>query len=242
MLQEHQIISQVYNAKNDMSKMDSLIREYIPFIKKEVSKFMNQVCSEQSDEYSIGLMAFHEAALGYEKRRGAFLSYAAMTIKSRLIDYQRKQTRHQGHIYLDEPQGEDKYSMSEMLPDTKDSFSELENVEATRQEIDDLADVIKAFGISFTDVANNAPKQERTFEACAKAVRCAVENPQILDELLSTKKLPMQMLTRFSGVERKTLERHRKYVLAMLLVQTNGFEIIRGHIRNMIKVKGELPA
>ena len=33
-----------------------------------------------------------------------------------------------------------------------------------------------------------------------------------------------------SGAERKTLERHRKYLVAILLAFTNGYEIIRGHL------------
>ena len=28
------------------------------------------------------------------------------------------------------------------------------------------------------------------------------------------------------------------YLLAMLLIQTNGYEIIRGHLRHVLKVKG----
>ena len=45
-----------------------------------------------------------------------------------------------------------------------------------------------------------------------------------------------------SGVERKTLERHRKYILAMLLIQTNGYEIIRGHLRHVLRRRGGLTA
>ena len=40
----------------------------------------------------------------------------------------------------------------------------------------------------------------------------------------------MTELARGANVERKTLERHRKYLVAMLLAFTNGFEIIRGHL------------
>ena len=38
-----------------------------------------------------------------------------------------------------------------------------------------------------------------------------------------------------SGVERKTLERHRKYMVALLLIYTNGYEIIRGHLKQVMK-------
>ena len=35
------------------------------------------------------------------------------------------------------------------------------------------------------------------------------------------------MLSSLSGVDRKTLDRHRKYLIAVLLAFTNGYEIIR---------------
>ena len=33
-----------------------------------------------------------------------------------------------------------------------------------------------------------------------------------------------------SGVDKKTIERHRRYLVAILLAFTNGYEIIRGHL------------
>ena len=35
--------------------------------------------------------------------------------------------------------------------------------------------------------------------------------------------------------DKKTMERHRKYLVALLLAFTNGFEIIRGHLRQMAR-------
>ena len=33
-----------------------------------------------------------------------------------------------------------------------------------------------------------------------------------------------------SDLDKKTMERHRKYLVAILLAFTNGYEIIRGHL------------
>lgn len=54
-------------------------------------------------------------------------------------------------------------------------------------------------------------------------------------QLTSTGKLPMAQLSAGSGVDRKTMERHRKYLVALLLAFTNGFEIIRGHLRRIAR-------
>lgn len=238
---EHRIVTAVYGAKESTDKADDLIRNYIPFIRSEATKFLGRLCTDQDDEYSIAMMAFYEAIMGYERGRGTFLGYAALLIKSRLIDYTRKEARHQGQISLDEELGgEDDRALVDTLADSRDYYEESAHREATRQEIEELSGVMAQFDVSFSDVADNCPRQERTMEACAKAIRYAGENKRLLDELLRTKKLPLAQLVQGSGVERKTLERHRKYILAMLLIQTNGYEIIRGHLYHVLK-KGGAP-
>ena len=238
MQNEHQITKSVYAAKENTQIADDLIRDYIPFIRSEASKCTSRICTEQDDEYSIAMIAFYEAIIGYERGRGAFLSYASMLIRSRIIDFQRKESRHQRQVSLYAESGEDARTIIDETADERDYYTESANLEATQQEIDELSAVMLDFGVSFSDVADNSPKQERTLEACASAIRYAAENKHLLDELLRTKKLPLAQLVTGSGAERKTLERHRKYILAMLLIQTNGYEIIRGHLRHVLKGKG----
>ena len=238
MQKDQGIIKAVYGAKKDPRKADELIRSYIPFIRSEAAKCISRVCTEQDDEYSIAMIAFHEAILGYERERGAFLGYASMLIKSRIIDYQRREARHQGQVSIYAESGEDDRTILDEMADGRDHYEEAVNLEATKQEIAELSAVMARFGVSFSDVADHSPRQERTLEACTRAVRWAAGDELLLEELLRTGKLPMARLVQGSGAERKTLERHRKYILAMLLIQTNGYEIIRGHLRHVFKGKG----
>ena len=82
---------------------------------------------------------------------------------------------------------------------------------ASRREIQEFSEKLAQFGLTFSDVADNCPRQERTL----------VED---------TGKLPMGELSAGSGTDKKTMERHRKYLVAILLAFTNGYEIIRGHL------------
>ena len=66
--------------------------------------------------------------------------------------------------------------------------------------------------------------------ACRRVLDYARANPALLEKVAETGKLPMNELALGSGTERKTLERHRKYLVAILLAFTNGYEIIRGHL------------
>ena len=234
-----QIIQAVYAAKSDPKKADDLIRAWLPFIRSEAGKFLTRPCTEQDDEYSIAMIAFHEAVESYERSRGAFAPYAALIIRSRLTDYHRKEARHRGNLSLHQPEDEDR-TLQDTLADPQDPYEASATREATRQEIEELSRCLANFGLSFADIADNCPRQDRTLHACTKAIRYAGQNRDILEKLLATGKLPMAELCLGSGAERKTLERHRKYIFAMLLIQTNGFEIIRGHLRHILYGKGEV--
>ncbi len=235
----HPVIQAVYAAKEDPQKAEDLIRDYLPFIQAEAGKCMSGFCSPQDDEYSIAMIAFHEAIMGYAQDRGGFLPYAALLIRSRILDFQRKEARHRGHLSLHTPTGDGEQSLMERVADPRDHFEEAATREATRQEILELSAVLAQFGVSFSDVADNCPKQERTMARCAAAIRYAGENEALLSELLRTKKLPIGQLVLGSGTERKTIERHRKYILAMLLIQTNGYTLLRGHLRRVLRRKEE---
>ena len=237
MNEEHGILEQVYAAKESVQAADQLIGDYLPFIRAETAKFLKRPPEEgRDDELSIAMIAFHEAIGGYAKHRGSFLKYASMLIRSRLIDYARKERRHRQTVSLDAPAaGEESASLGETLPEERDHPEESAHRQATRQEIEDLSRQMESFGVSLSDVADNCPKQQRTLQACRKALAYARENRWLLEELVQGKKLPLAKLSDGSGVERKTLERHRKYLVALLLIYTNGYEIIRGHLAQVME-------
>ncbi len=231
----HEIISRVCRAKDDKNEADRLISDYMPFIKAETAKFLNRPPQQSDDELSIAMFAFYEAIRSYSKLRGAFLKFAALQIKNRLIDYYRKEKRNTGGISLNITDEDEKTELIDTISDSHDDFRESEMREATKQEIAELAAQMEDFGASFTDIAENSPKQRRTLEICGKAVRYARNNPQLLADFLRTKRVPLAALAEGADVERKTLERHRRYLVAMLLICTNGYEIMRGHIMQVLK-------
>ena len=228
MREGHEIIDKVYAAKSDPDAADSLIRQYMGFIRSETAKFLHRPPEEGRDEeFSIAMLAFYESILGYEKGRGVFLSYAARGIRNRLIDHYRKEKRHANLSSLHEP-----------VEDSKNHIQDLHDRNAAREEIDEFEKKLLEFGLSFSDVADNCPRQSRTFAACQKVLAAARLEPELLQEMINSKKLPMTALAAASGVEKKTLERHRKYLVAVLLAFTNGYEIIRGHLYQMSSSEG----
>lgn len=241
MNQEHEIVATIYAAKENSDMADSLIRHYLPFIKSETAKFIKRPPIEgHDDELSIAMFAFHESILHYNRLRGNFLKFAANNIRNRLIDYYRKEQRHVGLISLHNTiDSDEERTLMDTLANEKNEISELHDISATKAEIVEFSQQLQTFQLSLEDIADNCPKQKRTLSACHKALAYAKANPELLDTLLSTGKLPISQLAAGSGVERKTLERHRKYMVAILLAYTNGFEIIRGHLHQVAPQKGE---
>jgi len=232
MKENHEISKQVILAQNDPNAADELIVQYMPFIRSETAKFIKRIPIEgRDDELSIAMFAFYESAMAYRSGKGSFLKLAATGIRNRLIDYYRRERRHSGVVSLEQPIGdEDGRTLMETVDSGRDEIAELQGREAARTEIMEFSNKLAGFGITLSEVADSCPQQERTREACMKALEYARENPELLLQLEQNGRLPIAQLAMGAGVDRKTLERHRKYVVAIMLAYTNGYEIIRGHL------------
>ena len=161
---EHDIVFQVQAAKTDPAAADGLIRQYLGFIRSETVRFLHTIPENgHEDELSIAMLAFYEAILAYEKNRGAFLPYAARAIRNRLIDYYRSEKRHGKVVSLHAPLGgeENGEELLNLIPDTVDHTEELEIRAASRREIQEFSQKLAQFGLTFSDVADNCPRQDR---------------------------------------------------------------------------------
>lgn len=243
MKQQGDIAFRVESAKGDARAADQLVRDYLPFIKSEAAKFAGHPLQEgRDDELGIAMFAFHEAVLAYDESRGAFIPLASRAIRNRLIDYARRERRFDSVDSLDEPLSQDQDDAErtrvDALADQRDEIGERELRAASREEIAEFTSQLAGFGVELANVAQNCPRQARTLEACGGALAFARNTPELLERLVQSKKLPIAALASGSGVDRKTLERHRRYLVALLLAFTNGYEIIRGHLCRIVGAAG----
>lgn len=230
------LVGRVQAARTDPEAADALIRQYMGFIRAETAIFIKRAPIDgQDEELSIAMLAFYEAILGYEQNRGAFLSYASRGIRNRMIDHYRKEKKHAKVISLHAPlqDEDDDISKLDRLEDPKNEIEASHRRAAAREEIEEFERQLGEFGITFSEVADNCPRQGRTLASCQKVLAAAKLHPEIFDILLESKKLPISSLAEKSGTDKKTLERHRKYLIAVLLAFTNGYEIIRGHLYHL---------
>ncbi len=234
--EEHKIVQQVIRSRQDPDAADQFIRSYMPFIKAETARFLHRPPIEgQDDELSVAMFAFYETMTVYDPDRGAFLPLASVGIHSRLIDYFRREQKYSGQLSLDQPADDSGDTLLEKTDSGVDEVSDYTDLAGAQAEIKKFSADLALFGLTLTDVADSCPRQERTLDACMKVLDYAKKHPQLLEQMIRSCKLPLSQLSQGSGVEKKTLERHRKYLIAILLAFTNGFEIIRGHLSQMKK-------
>lgn len=231
---EHQIVGEVMLAKQSSKAADDMVRRYLPFIKSEVKRFSVANDRDYDDYLSIAMFGFHEAVMAYSNTKGAFLPFASVVIKNRLIDYKRRESRHEAILSTDqETDSDDSRTILDKLDVGTDNVAEYHSTEQTRIEIAEFAEALSTFDLELSDIMDNCPKQQRTLNACHAILDYAKKNRGLIDLMLATCRPPITQLSEGTGVSKKLIERHRKYLVAILLAYTNGFEIIRGHLNQM---------
>lgn len=221
------IEERVINARHDKTEENNLIGEYLPFILSCANKALGRCVTREDDEFSIALSAFYEAMQRYEPEKGIFLSFARLTIRSRLTDYLRKEYRRNKEI-----------PFSSLVSDGETSF----DIEAdapsndARYEIEELTSELKAFGISFFDVSGSSPKTQKTKRDCLSAVRYIISDKKIIENIKTKKYIPAAQVSSGAGIKTKILERHRSYIIAVTLIMTGEYELIQEYFSQLKEV------
>jgi len=217
----------VVKAKNDKDEINKLISEFKPFIagvaQKKVGKFLSYGVD---DELSIGLIAFKEAVDSYDGNRGKFLSFAKLVISMRLIDYYRRQS---GEKIISLEADDD--NSNEVITDIMDGRSmEQYKIDDENEkrilEIIEYREELQKWGISLEDLVKVSPRKESLRNHYRKVAEVIVENNNILNILLKTKRLPIREIEEIILIHRKKLERGRIYIIAMVIAMLQNFSYI----------------
>jgi RNA polymerase sigma factor len=85
-------------AKADKHALNTLLHDYMPFIKKCVSGVFFKAQS-RADNLTDAMLAFTHSVQTYHPENGAFVQYAAVVIRNRLIDNARKERAVQNPLF-----------------------------------------------------------------------------------------------------------------------------------------------
>ncbi|MDO5416427.1 MAG: sigma factor [Lachnospiraceae bacterium] len=216
-------------AKQNPDHLEQLILAWQPFIRKTAAGVCRRYISRQDDEWSIAISAFAEAVDIYEPLNGAFQPFAALVIRRRLIDYFRNQSRFGQEISMEpeafyEPDSEpDEPGSREVVRQLYAIHQQKTAEEELKLEIEAVSQEFSAFGFTFFDVAKAAPKAAKTRKSCGKAATFLLEHPLLIAEFRKNGQLPLKIMEKESKVPRKILERHRIYIIAVIVILTGEY-------------------
>ena len=213
-------------AADNETAFEQLVESQKGFLTNCVFRATHRYVTKSDDEWSVALMAFSSATKTYSPEKGGFLGYAGIIVHNRLVDWYRKESRHGAEtsvdpIAFDTEPGDDSDAIA-LHMEIAEKVSENKEV-SLKEEIEAANAVFSDYGFCFMDLARCSPKSQKTREACRQAVLALCEDPEIQQELLATRQLPVKKIQKKTGLPRKLLENHRRYLIAANELLSGGY-------------------
>lgn len=209
------------NNGNELAR-EQLIFHYKPYIINTVGHLCKRYVTWNEEESSIGLIAFNRAIDTFDSQGGrTFINYVYLLIQRDLIDFFRKEKRNQ-HLSLEFGIDETDIMFNHQEVD-KSIESYHRSIVSTElvEEILELDQTLKQFDISFEELENYCPQHRDTRQLVLIMARKFVEDKECVDALTKKKRLPISLFTGKTGYKAKTIERHRKYLITLILLKLN---------------------
>lgn len=222
----------VEKAKKNKEELNELIQEYKPFIASTLQKRTGKYLKYgYDDELTIGMMAFKEAIEAYDKSKGKFLNFAKQVIILRAIDYYRKNQKLKDTIYLEGNYEIENGDIGAVILNRAIEEYEDKNInEMRRLEILEYKKELKEWGIEFVELVKVSPKQQRLKKTYKEIAQFIVQDQNMLNKLITIKRLPLKEIENSMLINRKKLERGRIYIIALVIATIGDYELIREYI------------
>jgi RNA polymerase sigma factor len=234
-----QIISEIQQGQEQ--QREELIKRYLPFILKVTSKTCKRfVRLGIDDEVSIALIAFNEALDKYDCTQGAsFFTFSEAVIKRRIIDYFRKKHKESNEISWsameeEEDKRNDNHKIEKLLWEKSQAdLFEKESDEMRLSEILDYQKNLSCYGITMKELVAASPKHKDARISAFLVAQRIYQNEKYRLYLEKTKKLPIKELEQEVEVSRKTLERQRKYIIALAIIMMGEYYYLQEYLRGI---------
>ncbi len=204
---------------------DLLIDYYRPFILRAVSHVCKRQVSWSQDEASIGIIALNEAIDRYQEASGkSFDNYAYMVIRHRLVDEFRRQGKYaqMESAVWDGAHDEGIAQTPLEIASSLELYDREQTAQALAEELRLYDETLRQYGVALEDLEACSPKHRDTRKQMIRMAQTFGEHPQWLNTLKTTKRLPAKEMLSVFKVSSKTLERNRKYLIALILIYACG--------------------
>ncbi len=224
---QNNLEERILAAQNNTALRDDIISEYRSFISSCAKKACGRYITVRDDEMSIAMIAFDESITKYDFSKGNFLHFAAILIKSRLIDFMRKEYKHSGEVAFSQlSQVDEQGNIKEFeIEDRSTCISDAKyEMEAVEQEL-------LRYGISFFELPKSTPKSKKTKKDCFLVIGHILHSPIILSGIKEKGMLPIKTVTEQVKVNKKLLERHRAYIIAAIVILSGEYATLSEYFK-----------
>lgn len=217
---------EILEARKDEYSRNRFIEKYKPFLAKYVSTISKKyVAYGQDEELSIALLAFNESIDRYNGE-GVFFEYAKLVVKSRLYDYfQSKEYKNQ--LY------------KESLDDTneiylnigsQDHYNQEVNQQNLKEEIEILTQTLQYYHIEFNELYTSSPKHFISKRHIDHIISSILDDHELTSHIIDKGQLPIQLIIEQFHTTRKKIEPYRKYIIAVIIICTGQFEMLKEYM------------
>jgi RNA polymerase sigma factor len=214
-----QMISLVQQNNNEIART-KLIKHYKSYITNTASQICKRYITWSDEESSIGLLAFNRAIDTFDPEAGrSFLNYVYLLIQRDLIDYFRKENRN-SQLSLDYTASQEQTAVSEAeIEHSLQSFQASNEKDDLIHEILELDASLQDFNIKFEELEDCSPKHRDTRDALNEMATHFIHLKTLTDAFAGKKKFPVSAFVKQTGYRIKTIERHRKYLITLILIK-----------------------
>lgn len=207
----------VLARQGDTNAREQYLEEHKLFIQRVTCAFCHREMTwGQDDELSIALIAFNEAIDRYQGEKNIpFLVFARLVLKSRLLDYYRREKRRRiPELSLDNTED----GSQQALGASWEQYTESVMIRERADEINQFQAMLAKYGMNLDDLERASPRHRDTRQQLLAAARTVATTPILFRFLEQHHKLPIKELAEQTGLSRKTLERGRKYIVGLSLI------------------------
>lgn len=224
----------VLQAKDSKNKLEELLNDYIPFIKKQISGY-EQKGIEYNDLLSLAMLTFTIAIKTYDESKGNFLSYASICIRNRLIDELRKEVKYKKRL-VSIGTSEEVSNQIEIQTSILEYNKEKEK-ELLREEIKSFSQELLEYHIAMMELASICPKQKRARLQCIKLAKEVVKSEEMRHYFMQYHRIQQKELSIKFGISVKTIEKHRKYIVAVVILLLGKYPAMQTFLPTFEEVK-----
>lgn len=236
------LVVRIEAARKDALVMNGLVSDYVPLLKKEVGKFNGALTYDE--KMSLAMLVFVNCINQYSETKGNFISFLSVSIKNRLIDQVRINEKDSKVISLNDSNhtnGNNGGSENNRYGSNENSgyvenqaslqlYKKEQEEETLRSEIQILQDELSRHSLTFSDLEKSCPKQIRSRKQCIKIAKIIINTPNMMKKFSETGRIPQAELSLLLGISVKTIEKYRKYIVALIIIHIGDYGGIKSFI------------